>query len=134
MSKKSLLRQPLTYFWVISNFVFLFLDQKGIFENAGIDGTVVLIGNFVLFLVSAASYWILQRSFKETNAQAFVRAVYTSFMIKFFVVAIVAFVYVMVAKKAVNKPALFICMGLYAIYTFFEVRTLTRKLKQKKNA
>ena len=54
--------------------------------------------------------------------------------LKFFVVAIAAFIYIMVTKKNVNKPALFFCMGLYIVYTFFEVSSLLRVLKQKKNA
>jgi hypothetical protein len=55
-------------------------------------------------------------------------------MIKFFLIAIAAFVYIMVAKKNLNKPALITCMGLYLVYTFVEVSSLQKLLKQKKNA
>lgn len=134
MNKRSWLRQPLTYFWVITNFLFLFMDRKSLFDDWGMDGTVILVGNFLLFLVFVLSYWLTVRSFKSTNAQSFVRAIYMSFIIKFFVIAIVAFVYIMIAKEAVSKKALFACMGLYAIYAFLEVRSLTKLLKEKKNA
>jgi hypothetical protein len=50
------------------------------------------------------------------------------------VIAIAAFIYIQMAKKEVNKPALFACMGLYLVYTFIEISTLTKMLKQKKNA
>jgi len=72
-----------------------------VFANYNIDGTVVIIGNFILFLVSLATLVITQRSFKSANPQAFVRSIYAGFIIRFFVVAISAFVYIMVAKKAV---------------------------------
>jgi len=134
MNRKSWLRQPLTYFWIFSNFLILILDWKNIFKDSGIDATVILFGNFILFAVTILSYWMMQRSFKSTNAQSFMRAMYGSFLAKFFVVAISAFVYIMVAKKEVNKPGLFICMGLYIVYTFLEVRSLMKMLKQKKNA
>ena len=134
MNRKTIFNQNVTYFWIASNFLFLFLDRRGVFANAGIDGTVVIIGNFVLFLVSLVALVITQQSFKSENPQAFVRAVYSSFIIRFFVVAIAAFVYIMVAKKAVNKNALLICAGLYIVYTFLETRILLRLLKKKKNA
>ena len=52
-------------------------------------------------------------------------------MIKFFVCLIAAFIYFMLAKKNVNKPALIICMGLYIVYTVLEVAALQKLLKQK---
>ena len=55
-------------------------------------------------------------------------------MIKFFICAIAAFVYIMAAKKNVNKPGLFICMGLYIVYTSLEISSVMKLLKQKKNA
>jgi hypothetical protein len=102
--------------------------------NKGIDQSVLIGGNLLLFLVSLITFLITYRSLKAKNPNIFVRAMYGGFIIKFFVVAIAAFIYIMVTKEHVNKPALFICMGLYVLYTFFEVSSLIRVLKQKKNA
>lgn len=99
-----------------------------------IDQEVLIIGNLVLFIVTLLTFLLTYRSLKSKNPNAFVRAMYGGFMIKFFVVAIAAFIYIMITKKNVNKPALFSCMGLYIVYTFFEVTALLRVLKQKKNA
>jgi hypothetical protein len=77
---------------------------------------------------------MLQRSLNSSNPQSFVRAMYGSFILKFFVLVIAAFAYIMLAKKDVNKQALFTCMGLYLIFTFIEISALTKKMKQKKNA
>ena len=134
MKRKTIFNQSITYFWIASNFLFLFLDRQGVFANYNIDGTVVIIGNFILFLVSLATLVITQRSFKSANPQAFVRSIYAGFIIRFFVVAISAFVYIMVAKKAVSKPALMICAGLYIIYSVLEISKLLQLLKPKKNA
>jgi len=88
----------------------------------------------ILFLVTMSSYFLSLRGLRSTNPNAVVRSVYGSFMIKFFACAIAAFIYIMTAKKNVNKPALFICMGLYIVYSFIEVSILTKLSKQKKNA
>jgi hypothetical protein len=118
-------------------FIFLnafFLLGRDWLAKKDISQEVLIIGNMLLFLVSLVTFLITHRSLQLKNPNAFVRAMYGGFIIKFFVVAIAAFVYIMAAKKNVNKPALFICMGLYIVYTFFEVSSLLRVLKRKKNA
>jgi hypothetical protein len=109
------------------------LTKTWIIEK-GVDPSVLLSGNFVLLLVSLAAFLLTNKALRSANPQAFVRAMYSSFIIKFFVLAITAFVYIMVAKKNVNKPALIACAGLYIIYTGIETRALMKMLKQKKNA
>lgn len=99
----------------------------------GIDHEVLIIGNILAFVVCLLAFVICRRSFRSPNPQAFVRAMYGSFLIKFFVLAIAAFIYIMVTKKNVNKPALFISMGLYVIYTIMEIGALLKLMKQKKN-
>lgn len=98
------------------------------------DQSVLILGNLLLFAVTLASFWLTKKSFSNPNPNAFVRAIYGSFMIKFFICAGVAFAYIMAAGKEVNKPALFIIMGLYVIYTTLEVAALTKMLRLKKNA
>jgi hypothetical protein len=126
-----LIRPMILVFILLNAF---FLVDRAWLDKKGIDQDVLIIGNMLLFLVSLGTFLITHRSLQSTNQNAFVRAMYGGFIIKFFVVAIAAFVYIMAAKKNVNKPALFICMGLYIVYTFIEVSSLLRVLKQKKNA
>ena len=119
--------------------IFIFLNAfllagKDWLAKKNIDQEVLIIGNLVLFIVTLLTFLLTYRSLKSKNPNAFVRAMYGGFMIKFFVVAIAAFIYIMITKKNVNKPALISCMGLYIVYTFFEVTALLRVLKQKKNA
>jgi hypothetical protein len=120
-------------------FIFVFITAFCItgrqwLAKQGIQQDVVLLGNLLLFAVSLLTWYVNNRSLRSANPQASVRAMYGSFMIKFFVLAIAAFVYIMIARKNVNKPGLIICAGLYILYTVFETRALLRLLKQKKNA
>lgn len=126
------LLRPMILIFVLLN-AFL-LAGKGWIIEWGIDRDVLIIGNFLLFLVSLITFLITHHSLQSTNPNAFVRAMYGGFIIKFFTVALAAFLYIMITKKDVNKPALFSCMLLYVVYTFIEVKTLLRILKQKKNA
>ena len=119
--------------------IFIFLNAfllagKDWLAKKNIDQEVLIIGNLVLFVVTLVTFLLTYRSLSAKNPNVFVRAMYGGFIIKFFVVAIAAFIYIMITKKNVNKPALFSCMGLYIVYTFFEVTALLRVLKQKKNA
>ena len=97
------------------------------------DRDVLILGNLLLFGVSFIAYYITWRSLQSSNPQAFLRAMYGSFMVKFFLTAMVAFIYIMVAKKNVNKPALGICAVLYILYSFVEIKALLKLLKKKKN-
>jgi hypothetical protein len=125
---------PLIYLVLICMLLILILDQKNVLDKNRINAWVLLTGNFILFSATALSFYVSQRSLTSTNPNASVRSLYGSFMIKFFVCVAAAFVYILIAKKNVNKPALFICMGLYLVYTFVEVASLQKLLKQKKNA
>ena len=133
MNQNSLkLLRPMILIFILLNAFFIL--AKDWLTKKNIDQEVLIIGNMLLFLVSLLTFLLTNRSLKSKNPNAFVRAMYGGFIIKFFVIALAAFVYIIVTKKNVNKPALFSCMGLYIVYTFFEVGSLLRVLKQKKNA
>jgi hypothetical protein len=124
--------RPMVLVFVIVNAIFILGRNK--LTSFGIEQNVVIAGNLILFLVSLTSFVLTRKSLGSTNPNAFVRAMYGSFMIKFFVCAIAAFIYIMATKKNVNKPGLIACMGLYIVYTTMEVAALSKILKQKKNA
>jgi len=111
-----------------------FVSGKNMLRRWNVDQDVAIIGNSMLFIITLISFLLAQRGLKNPNPHAFVRSVYMSVMLKLFVCIIAAFVYISLYKTNLNKPALFICMGLYLGYTFLEVSVLTKMLKQKKNA
>lgn len=131
---KSAARQSFSVFFVISFLAMLVLKLTKALDSAGVAWDVAMAGNVVIFFATAWSFWYSERMLRAPNPNSSVRSLYGSFMIKFFVIAIAAFIYIMAEKKNVNKPALAICMGLYLIYTFLEVSSLQKLLKQKKNA
>jgi hypothetical protein len=103
------------------------------FHDAPVDYRVLLGGNLLLFLVGLISSRMNTRAMKHQNTQGFLRLVYGAFLFKFFILALVAFVYIAIFKKTINKPALFGCLGLYFIYTFIEMRSVV-KMSKKPNA
>ncbi|RYF96012.1 MAG: hypothetical protein EOO00_03765 [Chitinophagaceae bacterium] len=125
------LARPMILFFILLNA--MLITGKSFLVRKGIDQDVVIIGNLLLFTVTIVTYIISYRSLFAKNPNVFIRAMYGGFVIKFFVIAIAAFIYIMSAKKEVNKTALFICMGLYLLYTVMEVTALFRVLKSKKH-
>ena len=123
---------PAIMIFLVLNSGFLATMKK--LESWGFDYGVLLFGNLIVFGISFLSYWMAVRGLTTRNNHAFFRWVYGSIMIKLFLLAGVAFVYIMMNKKEVNKPGLFFCMGLYVVYTFIEVSALMKVSKQKTNA
>ena len=108
-----------------------FLAGGTLLSNWNMDPSVLLWGNAILFAATALSALVSLKGLRAKTGHAAVRSVYGSFMIKFFICVIAAFAYIMTAKKAVNKPALFTCMGLYVVYTVLEVSILTKLSRQR---
>ncbi|MGZ3846983.1 MAG: hypothetical protein ACXVBH_13045 [Flavisolibacter sp.] len=111
-----------------------FLAGRTMLQRWNLDQDVAIIGNALLFVITLISFLLAQRGLKNPNPYAFVRSIYGSVMLKLFVCIIAAFIYISMYKTKLNKPALFMCMGLYLAYTFLEVASLTKLLKHKKNA
>ncbi len=133
MNRNSLaLLRPMILVFMLLNV--LFISGKNLMAKWEIDQDVVIVGNLILFIVSLITFILSQRSLRSPNPNAFVRAMYTSFLIRFFICLLAAFIYIMSVKKDISKPALIICMMLYVIYTVIEVSSLTKLLRKKKNA
>jgi len=111
----------------------LFIVGKGWLGKYGFNLPVLMVGNFILFLVTMISLYFLVTGFLHKNVQVFFRMVYGSLMVKMFVCAAAVIIYALTNRATLNKPALYICMALYFVYSFIEVRQIFRLLKQKKN-
>ncbi len=133
MSPKSIqpIRPLLLLFVMMSAF---FITGKKWLIQKGIQPEVVIIGNLVLFLVSLAAYFVTQRALSNTNSHAFVRSVNTSFILKFFAIAVAAFIYIYISREDINKPGLLLCGVLYFLYTGIETVALMKAMKKNKNA
>ncbi len=130
------MRNRLSFFPFMLLFIILnafFISGKVFLQRWGADLDVLIIGNLGLFVIFILSFLVAQKGLKSTNPHAIVRSVYGSMMIKLFICIIAAFIYIAIYKKDLNKPAFFTLMGLYLVYTFIEVATLTKLSKQKAN-
>ena len=121
---------PVLYIFLALTAVFLLLMK---FAPGSVDFRVLLWGNLLLFAVSVFSVNMSSKALTHKSTQGFLRLVYGSFILKFFALAIAAFIYIAVFKKDINKPGLFGCFGLYFIYTFIEIRAVLNQSK-KSNA
>lgn len=122
---------PIVLLFVVLNALFIALKARWI--AWGVDQQVLLVGNVFLFLITLVSYAISIKGLQNKNPHVFTRSVMGSIMVKMFLAIIAAFIYISIYKKNLNKPALFICMGLYLVYTFLEVSSLTRILRRQPN-
>ena len=119
------------FFILVNAGAVLFRDKL---ESYGFDLILVIIGNLFLFFVSGFSFMLMVKGLAAKNNATFLRMFYSSFIFKFILVAIAAFIYIMYANKEVNKPGIFLCLGLYLIYTVIEVSVLLRVSKESTNA
>jgi hypothetical protein len=110
-----------------------FLGGRNMLLRWGINQDVVIIGNLILFCITAFSFFVGLKGLNNPNPHAFVRSVYTGMMIKLFACVFAAFIYISANRDSISKPALFTCMGLYLVYTFLEVSLLTKLMKKKPN-
>jgi len=122
---------PIIVVFIIVN-AFL-ISGKTILTRWEADGDIIIVGNMILFIITLLSFLLGKKGLNSTNPHSFVRSVYTSMLLKLFGCAIAAFIYIAITKDNVNKPALFILMGLYLVYSFIEVSVLTKMLRQKTN-
>jgi hypothetical protein len=132
MKKNSLapLRPLFVLFVILSAF---FISSSHLLDKWKADKDVLIIGNLILLIITLISYLLISRGVNTTNNQAFIRSIYISFILKFFLIIATVFLYATLAKE-LNKSALFICAIIYLVYNFIEVAALTKLVKQKKNA
>lgn len=123
---------------IYSPLLFLFLSLTALFlilqftlpGASGVSFPVLHIGNLLLFIVGWVSIGMSSAALHHKSVQVFLRLVYGSFLLKFFILAAGAIIYIFLYRKNINKPALFGCFGLYFIYTFIEVRSVLKQSKK----
>jgi hypothetical protein len=133
LQKGKTTRAALSLVFLFIGLAVLFFALSYLYAKSNIDFRVLQIGNLLLFAVGLASVFMSMKAMEHKNVQVFLRLVYGSFMMKFFLLALCAFIYIMLNRKDINKPGLFGCFALYFIYTFVEIRTVM-KLSKSANA
>jgi hypothetical protein len=134
MENKSAGRAFLPILYIFIGITAIFFGGLVLAEKWNVDSGVVLVGNMIIFLATAISFYLYLKAIRNNNVHAFLRMIYGGMFLKMLLCIIAAFIYFSVAGKTVNKAAIFICMFLYFVYTFSEVAILMKLSKQQKNA
>ena len=110
-----------------------FLIFKAYIIGAGMEPNILLIGNLILFLIGLYTVNSSMKAIDNPKPHVFVRVFYAGFIIRLFVCALAAFVYIYLNDGKVNKFSLFACLGIYILYSVIEVSTLKKALRENKN-
>lgn len=119
---------PLLVVFVFVNLLLIALQHR--LTTMGLDVTVLLYSNLILFGIFFISLLLHLKSMANTSTHAFMRSVYSGMLLKLFGGAIAAFIYIYLFREKVNKPALFGSMALYMVYTIIELRAVLTQSKR----
>jgi hypothetical protein len=111
----------------------LILIFKTFLIESGFEISFILIANAILFLLTLFGFFIQSKTVSSSNVNAFIRGIYSSLLLKMFVIIAAIFIYIYITGGKVNKPSLFTSMLLYLIYTFIEVVQLMKLARKKTN-
>lgn len=106
---------------------------RALLAKHNISPDVLLVGNLILFIATAVSFYFYFKSLFNARAQAMVRMIYAGMFVKLALCLFSSFLYIMVSGKEVNKGGIIGCMAFYLLYTVLEVVILLKVSKQKKN-
>jgi hypothetical protein len=123
---------PLILFFVVVNLALL-VFRRFLFQN-DFNINFIFVANLVLCGLSFFGIFIQTRGVRSSNIHAFIRGVYSSLLMKMFVIIAAVFIYIFVTGGKVNKPALFASMAIYLVYTFLEVSQLMKIARKKSDA
>ena len=129
MKKNATLYLPL---FIVFGVVFILgIIFKDFLVSKDINVNFVQGANFVLFTLSVAGLFIQSRGAVAVKMSTFLSGIYTSLLMKLFLVAGGILVYVTIMGGEVNKGAIFISMALYFIFTAIEVTQIMKLLRRK---
>lgn len=115
---------PILVIFIVLEAVFLLLAAVLLVWE--IDYRVLMSGNVLLFIVTIVSFILYIKGLHDKNPHAFVRVMYGSMLVKFFICLVAVMIYGLIAGAAVNRNGVLGCFVLYVIYTYLEVRMLLR--------
>jgi hypothetical protein len=118
-------------FFVITLLVFGLMSR---FRDWNIDSYVVLSGNVILFLATYFSFRLYRKGLQTTSTHTFLRMTYSGMLLKMGICIVAVVGYGIVSSGKINKAAIIACIAFYFLYSFLEVRLLTRLSKEQKNA
>jgi hypothetical protein len=86
--------------------------------------------NGIMALLSITAYFIVRKQMNSSPG-AFVRGVSGASFLKLMVCMISILVYVLLNRKHIHKPSVFVLFGIYAVYTIVETWLLSKLAREK---
>ena len=109
----------------------LLLALQGRLAQAGMNVTVVIYANILLFLATILNIYFQCKNINNPNPNAIIRGVMAGMFLKLFLLAGAVLIYLIAAGGGRSVNAVFVGMGLYIVYTWLEVR-ISLRLNPKK--
>lgn len=117
-------------FLVIAVAILIF---RNFLQSNGIDWQVVSGGNLIIYIITIVSLHLLSKGLMAENTPKFLGNAFGGILLKLMACAIAAFIYIFIARKDINKAGLFVCMGLYLVYSFVEMKIIMKQSKEINN-
>ncbi len=117
---------PLLLLFILFNLIFTIFRENPLL--AGYDINFILVANIILFALTVLGFLIVTGKAGTISTHAFMRGIYLSFLLKMFVIVTALFIFISVFRQ-VNKPAIFVSMGMYIVYTGVEVFQLMKMVR-----
>ncbi len=95
-----------------------------------ISWQVVMGANLLLFLFAVLNIFAQLKTIATAKPSAVIRGVMVGTFLKLIGLAVATVIYLVVAGPGRSKNAIFVGMGLYFVYTWFEVR-ISLRMKPK---
>ncbi len=111
----------LALFAFINCLCFLVMEQMPNFNYY-----FIIVVNTMLILMAFLSY-IRVLKMDMNNPNAMIRSVMMGTLMKLGVFAIAALIYAKTQQTKVGIPTLLVCMGIYLLYSWLEIRWATKK-------
>jgi hypothetical protein len=118
-------------FLLINLIVFIFFNSL---KECGFNVAFLIVANIILFLLTFFGFYIQTRGVRSTNINAFIRGIYSSLLLKMFVIVGAILVYIVALGGEVNKPSILTSLGIYLVYTFLEVVQLMKIARKNPDA
>lgn len=123
---------PLTALFLLINLVVFIFEPS--LKGYGFNISFLLVANTILFIITFLGFYLQTKGVSSTNINAFIRGVYSSLLVKMFVVVGAILIYILMMGGAVNTPSILASMGIYLVYTTVEVVQLMKIARRKNDA
>jgi hypothetical protein len=126
MSKKFIVLTVVVFVLLTALFYAMHTTFAPAFHFGALEGA-----NIIMALLTLSSYIIVTKQI-DSRPEAFVRGVYGASFLKLMVCMVSILVYVLLNRKQLHKPSVFVLFGIYAIYTAIETAMLSKMAREEK--